>query len=261
MRRLRLRTPSPAFAVSAAALILALGGTSYAALTLPKNSVGTKQLKTGAVTGKKLHKGAVNSASIANGAVTGSKLNLAGVTVPAAGHASTADSATNAGHATAADSATNAGHANAADSATNAGHANAADSAGSAANATGAAGPLASGQTLIGYVDSAGNVQPGEIAPETSISFPIPLASAPALHIIPVGGPSTGACPGTASSPSAAGGNLCIYESTTVGTTGFSLPDGLNPVAGPTRFGLPGLLGASGNGDYIARGAWAVTAP
>jgi hypothetical protein len=256
MRRLRLRPPSPALVVSGLALILALAGTSYAAFTLPKSSVGTKQLKngavtatklhTGAVTAKKLHAGAVTSATISNGAVTGSKLNLSGVTVPAASHANTADSATNAGHATTADSATNAGHATTADS---------------AANATGLAGPLASGQTLIGYVDSAGHVGAGEIAPETSISFQIPLAAAPTLHVIPVGGPSTGACPGTSDNPSAAGGNLCIYESTLVNTTGFSLPDGLNPVNGPTRFGLPGLLGASTNGDYIARGAWAVTAP
>jgi hypothetical protein len=255
---LHLCTPSPALAVSGVALILALGGTSYAAFTLPKSSVGTKQLKNGAVTAKKLHRGAVTSATISHGAVTGSKLNLSGVTVPAASHANTADSATNAGHANTADSATNAGHANTADSATNAGHATTADST---ANATGLAGPLASGQTLIGYVDSAGHVGAGEIAPETSISFQIPLAAAPALHIIPVGGPSTGACPGTAANPSAAGGNLCIYESTLVNTTGFSLPDGLNPVSGPTRFGLPGLLGASTSGDYIARGAWAVTAP
>ena len=259
MSRLHLRTPSPALVVSGLALILALAGTSYAAFTLPKNSVGTKQLKNSAVTAKKLHKGAVGSGAIANGAVTRAKLNLAGVTVPAASHADSADSATNAGHAGSADSATNAGHASAADSATNAGHATTADSA---ANATGVAGPLASGQTLIGYVDSAGHVGAGEIAPEISISFQIPLAAAPTLHIIPVGGPSTGACPGTATSPSAAGGSLCIYESTLVNTTGFSLPAGLNPVSGPTRFGLPGLIGETGaSGDYIARGAWAVTAP
>src|SRR5213078_79225 len=105
-------------------------------------------------------------------------------------------------------------------------HAKSADAATSAANATGLAGPLASGQTLIGYADTAGHVSPGEIAPETSISFQIPLTTAPALHVIPVGGPPTGACPGTAENPSAAGGNLCIYETKLVGTTGFGLSDG-----------------------------------
>jgi hypothetical protein len=238
MNWLKQRRPSPALVISLIALFVALGGTGYAALSLPKNSVGTKQLKKNAVTGSKNKKNAVTSSKVKNHSLTGADINLGALgTVP---------------------SASNAGHANVADSATNAGHATTADSA---ANATGLAGPLASGQTLIGYVDSAGHVGAGEIAPETSISFPIPLAAAPAFHIIPVGGPSTGACPGTANTPSAAPGNLCIYESTLVNTTGFSLPDGLNPVSGPTRFGLPGLLGASTNGDYIARGAWAVTAP
>jgi hypothetical protein len=232
MTWLKPRRPSPALVISLIALFVALGGTGYAALSLPKNSVGTKQLKKNAVTGSKIKKNAVTGSKVKNHSLTGADINLGALgTVP---------------------SASNAAHANAADSAS---------TAGSAANATGVAGPLASGQTLIGYVDSAGRVDPGAIAPETSISFQIPLAAAPALHIIPVGGPSTGPCPGTATNPSAAPGNLCIYESTLVGTTGFFLPDGANPVSGPTRFGLPGLIGASGSGDYIARGAWAVTAP
>src|SRR5262249_59153119 len=37
------------------ALFIALGGTSYAAATLPKNSVGTKQITDGAVTKKKIN--------------------------------------------------------------------------------------------------------------------------------------------------------------------------------------------------------------
>src|SRR3954447_7414465 len=39
---------------STLALIVALGGTSYAAVALPKNSVGNKQLKTNAVTSGKV---------------------------------------------------------------------------------------------------------------------------------------------------------------------------------------------------------------
>jgi hypothetical protein len=35
----RLRTPSPAFVISLIALFVALGGTTYAATSLPKNSV------------------------------------------------------------------------------------------------------------------------------------------------------------------------------------------------------------------------------
>jgi hypothetical protein len=55
-RRRRLRIPSPAMIVACVALFVALGGTSYAAVTLAANSVGTKQLKNGAVTAAKVGK-------------------------------------------------------------------------------------------------------------------------------------------------------------------------------------------------------------
>ena len=48
MGRLR-RRPSPALVVACLALAVALGGTGYAAMVLPANSVGTKQLRNGAV--------------------------------------------------------------------------------------------------------------------------------------------------------------------------------------------------------------------
>lgn len=54
-RFLRLR-PSPAMVVACAALFVSLGGVGYAAVTLPKNSVGTKQLKRNAVNSAKVKK-------------------------------------------------------------------------------------------------------------------------------------------------------------------------------------------------------------
>ena len=45
---------SPALVVACLALAVALGGVSYAAVSLPKNSVGTKQLKRNAVNGVKV---------------------------------------------------------------------------------------------------------------------------------------------------------------------------------------------------------------
>jgi hypothetical protein len=74
----RLKKPSPALVISLIALFVALGGTSYAATALARNSVGTKQLKNNAVTGSK----------IKNGAVTAAKINPAGLTVPSATDAS-----------------------------------------------------------------------------------------------------------------------------------------------------------------------------
>src|SRR5689334_23168094 len=53
MSRIR-RHVTYANVVASLALFLALGGVGYAAMKLPKNSVGTKQLKNGAVTGNKI---------------------------------------------------------------------------------------------------------------------------------------------------------------------------------------------------------------
>jgi hypothetical protein len=53
MPRLR-RRPSPALVVACLALAVALGGTGYAAVALPANSVGTKQLKQGAIVAAKV---------------------------------------------------------------------------------------------------------------------------------------------------------------------------------------------------------------
>ncbi len=74
MHKRRLRRPSPALVISVIALFVALGGTSYAAISLPKNSVGTKQLKNNAVSTKK----------IKNGAVTAAKINTKGLVVGSA---------------------------------------------------------------------------------------------------------------------------------------------------------------------------------
>jgi hypothetical protein len=99
-RRFRPGRPSPALVISVVALVFAMGGTGYAAFHLGKNTVGTKQLKNGAVTNGKLANGAVTNSKLANGAVTAAKLNTTGVTVPNALHANTAASATSATNAT-----------------------------------------------------------------------------------------------------------------------------------------------------------------
>lgn len=67
MRPLNYRRPSPAMLVSFVALLVALGGTSYAAITLPANSVGTKQLKKSAVTGKKVKNRSLKAVDFALG--------------------------------------------------------------------------------------------------------------------------------------------------------------------------------------------------
>lgn len=96
-----LRRPSPAMVVACTALIIALSGTGYAAIRLPAKSVGTKQLRTGAVTNSKLARSAVTGRKVGPDALTGAQINEATLgTVPNATHAATADAATTAGTAT-----------------------------------------------------------------------------------------------------------------------------------------------------------------
>ncbi len=57
--------------VATVALFLALGGASYAMLRVPKNSVGTPQLRDRAVTAPKLAPGAVTATSVRRGSLTG----------------------------------------------------------------------------------------------------------------------------------------------------------------------------------------------
>jgi hypothetical protein len=54
----RRRHLTPALVVAIAALVVALGGTGYAALSIPKGSVGTAQLRNRAVTPSKIVPGA-----------------------------------------------------------------------------------------------------------------------------------------------------------------------------------------------------------
>ena len=49
MKTLWRHRPRPATVIACLALTVALGGTSYAAIVLPANSVGTAQLKNNAV--------------------------------------------------------------------------------------------------------------------------------------------------------------------------------------------------------------------
>ncbi len=67
MRRLSIRRPSPAMVVACLALLVALGGTSVAAVSqLAANSVGPRQLQFGAVTNPKIRNNAITSAKVRN---------------------------------------------------------------------------------------------------------------------------------------------------------------------------------------------------
>ncbi len=76
------------------AVFIALGGASYAALKVPKNSVGSKQLKKNAVRTAKVKNEAITAAKVKKGTLTGTQINASTLgTVPSALTAQTAQMA------------------------------------------------------------------------------------------------------------------------------------------------------------------------
>jgi hypothetical protein len=68
MSKLRKHRPSPALIVASLALLVALGGTSYAAvLQVPRNSVGTLQLQRNAVKAAKIAPNVVRTGHVLDG--------------------------------------------------------------------------------------------------------------------------------------------------------------------------------------------------
>jgi hypothetical protein len=75
------------------AVFISLGGASYAAFKLPKNSVGSKQLQKNAVSTAKIKNEAVTGAKIKKGSLTGNQINTSTLgTVPSATSANVANS-------------------------------------------------------------------------------------------------------------------------------------------------------------------------
>jgi hypothetical protein len=83
MRRLFTRRPSPALVISLIALFVALGGTGYAALKLPKNSVGSRQIKTGAVGSSEVKDGSLRRRDFGKGQVPAGPRGAEGPVGPA----------------------------------------------------------------------------------------------------------------------------------------------------------------------------------
>jgi hypothetical protein len=244
VRKSLVRRPSPALVVAFVALLVALGGTAYAGFSVPKNSVGTKQLKNGAVTTSK----------IKNGTVTKSKINTSGLTVP---NALFANSAGSAGSATNATNATNATHATGADTATNS----------QQLGGVAAASYLRVGGTLQPGVTEAGDWGVGVNATASEhyypvATFPVPLPNGVDFnHTIAVSGPSATHCPGAGQADS---GYLCVYLGDTLNINAVSDGNIFNPEltggpGGSGRFGFSIALTATATGSSFGGGSFAVT--
>jgi hypothetical protein len=83
MRRITSRRPSPAMGVAFLALLVSLGGTSYAVVQLPRDSVGSTQLKRSAVTSSKVKDGSLLRRDFRAGQLPRGRRGLTGERGPA----------------------------------------------------------------------------------------------------------------------------------------------------------------------------------
>jgi hypothetical protein len=212
--------------VACLALFVALGGVGYAATALPKGSVGTPQLKKGAVTRAKI-------APTVRESFRGEP-GQRGPQGPAGERGATGER----------------------------GPAGERGEAGTPGSVTLPA-VAPSGQTQRGLFTAQDSKETSSAGLTTFavISFPVPLTTAPTPHYLKVGQPATAECPGTVDQPEAAAGQLCLYEGEAPFTAFNSFDDGVHNVSGASRFGTAAIFVNTSGNVTQAYGSWAVTAP
>jgi hypothetical protein len=249
--------------IATIALFIALGGVAVAA-SLPKNSVGTQQLKRGAVTAADLRKGAVRAGKLAPKSVVAGKLGpnavLPGnivngaITTAKIGNGAVIAASIKNGVVT-----TN----KLANEAVNA--AKLGKGAVTPAKLSDDFGPvlgtLKSGQTLRGVFGLGSVAAAGGDSTRSAVSYQFPLLNAPAATVL-LPGQTSASCAGlgggAGQTPQATAGNLCVYV-----TEAANLEDGAAGLAAEnnTRLGFGLVAKAKAGGSYHALGQWAVTAP
>ena len=268
--------------IATMALFIALGGVAVAATKLPRNSVGTKQLKRGAVTSAKLGKksviagklgpNSVGPGNIGNGAVTTAKLGASSVIASTIKNSVVTTNKLNNEAVTAAklgkesvtaaklgkEAATTAKLDN--ESVTSAKLGKGSVTAAKLSDEIGPLiGTLKSGQTLRGMFNIGGGT--GDAA-QFGQSFQFPLQNTPTVNIIDPSTATTTACPGLSGGPNqtplAAAGQLCIYVTNRVNLAALGLTV---PGAALTRLGFGLEAIGEGAGNFSGTGQWAVTAP
>jgi hypothetical protein len=209
-------------------VFLALGGTTLA-LSLPKKSVGPKQLKKNAVTKKKIRGGAVTGEKLAGDAVTTEKLAEGAVTTGKLTPGAVTGQAL-------------------------------ADAAVTEAKISPSAipllGNLRTGQTLRGSFNAGGRATVVEDNTRQGISYPFPLAEAAPSTVIGLSDATTANCP-SRNPPEAVVGRLCIYVNGVSNVDGSTVATENN---GRFGFGIR-VDSSTAIGDYGASGVWAVSGP
>lgn len=258
-----MRIPHPklnyANAIATIALFVALGGAAVAA-SLPKNSVGTQQLKRGAVTASDLRRGAVRAGKIAPKAVVAGKLGANAVLPGNLGNGIVGTSKLADGAVIAAKIKNGVVTTNKLDNeaVTTAKLAPNSVTLGKLADDVAPLlGTLKSGQTLRGVFGLGSTGEAGNTT-RSAVSFQFPLLNAPAVTVLEPGETSAN-CSGLGGgqTPQATGGNLCLYiteKANLEGTPSLTVENN-------TRLGFGLLAQSAAGGDSYAYGQWAVTAP
>lgn len=259
---MRISLPKPNYAnvIASIALFVALGGAAVAA-GLPKNSVGTKQLKRGAVKTVDLRRGAVTSGKIRPKAVTAGKLGPNAVLPGNLGNGIITTNKISEGAVIARKIkngviTTNKLN-NGAVTTAKLGD-DAVTQAKLADDVAPLLGTLKSGQTLRGVFDLGSTAAAAGDTSRQAESFQFPLLGAPAVTVLDPD-ETTANCGGlgggASQTPLATPGNLCVYVTRRVNV------DEALTVENSTRLGFGLVAKAKEAGEYYAYGQWAVTAP
>lgn len=237
--------------VASMALFIALGGVSYAAVTLPKNSVGSTQIKQNAVTGSKVKSSSLTGSDVKNSSLTGGDVKNGSLTaVDFSGSVQGAQGTAGTAGAPGAKGETG--------------------GRGDRGVPGPVTGDLPSGVTLRGNyaIGAPAGTQSGYV--RTGVSFGLRLPSDPTVHKVPAGGPKPPECQGTIYMPEAAPGHLCIYQRDEIGIGTLFVcrqASANNPDENGGSCDDAGRTGATieaqptGTSVHAADGSWAVTAP
>lgn len=246
--------------IATVALFVALGGAAVAA-GIPRNSVGPRQLKRGAVTAAKIRKGAVTSGKLGPKSVVNGKLGPNSVGPGNIGNGAITSAKLAAGSVLAAaiknGVVTTNKLANEAVTTAKLGKGSV-TLAKLGDEVSPLLGTLRSGQTLRGAFNLGANGKEIEFVSD-GISFQFPLTNTPTVNSVLSSGTTSANCPGLGGgnqqTPNANPGNLCVYISAQSGKV-KSLE-----IQNPSRlgFGLRANLEEDSNNNVT--GFWAVTAP
>lgn len=256
--------------IATIALFVALGGAATAATNLPRNSVGTKEIRNGAVNANKLRKNAVRPNKIAAKAVTIGKLGPQAVGPGNIGNGAVRTNKLATQAVIASKIRNNVVTTNKLNNNAVTNSKLAADAVGTgnlqpgsvtlgklAHNVTPLVGTLKSGQTLRGVFLLGGN----GVQHRTAETFQFPLLNAATGSEVLAPEATTAACPGITGSnkqtPEAASGQLCVYITDATAEAELAIDEGATTRLG---FGLAASFKEDKGGNFV-RGQWAVTAP